>query len=116
MWIFLSEAFFSIVAHPTKKNILVVRARINGDIERVFGKVDVIVTPGRDYMYRAFIERGFVSRLIAEEVYDISATNFKDSVKDNDRHGAYFQVWTAMEKLQTRLHWKKNINQREFFR
>ena len=49
MWVFLNNAFLSIVEHRENQNILLVRARIKGDIERVFPGVMVHKTPEADY-------------------------------------------------------------------
>jgi hypothetical protein len=98
MWLFCNDSFLSIVA-PTatrKTRNLLVRARREGDIERVFGAVKVEHTPKRDYAYRAFIARRVVSRAMADEVERISYTNFKNSVEEIDRHDAYLSVWTTM--------------------
>lgn len=53
MWICLNDAFLSIVRKDCGPNELLVRARREGDIERVFPRVKVEVTPLADYLYRA---------------------------------------------------------------
>ena len=114
MWIFMSNSFLSIVAMPNDKNMLCVRARAPKDIHAVFPNVKITKTPMRDYMYRAFINRMIVADAIAAEVEGITATNFKDSVKDTARHGAYFNVWSAMMKYQDRIHFKPPAEEPEF--
>ena len=96
MWIMLSDAFFSVVADPERVDMLVVRARMKGDIERVFPKVRVYATPNRDYQFRAYLPRETVALTIARQIRTIKYGNFKDSVKDAARHDAYLSVWTVM--------------------
>jgi hypothetical protein len=105
MWIFLNNAFLSIVANPEGGKMLVVRARANGDIERVFPGVRTYQTKGRDYMYRAFLPRKAVADALAKQALGITATNFKNSVKENDRHDAYMGVWGRMNRFQGARHY-----------
>ena len=106
MWIFLNNAFISVVApapgSPAEgEDKLVVRARTSGDLARVFGD-DVIEqrSHGRDYAFRATVARKRVADAIAEQVRQIKYTNFKDSVEETDRHNAYVGVWHAMNSFQ----------------
>lgn len=100
MWIFMSDSFLSIVAHRTKPGILLVRARLPGDIKRVFPQAKVTVTPSADYMYRSELKADVVAARIAESIVDIDYDNFKNSISDPDRHDACMTVWSAMYRLQ----------------
>jgi hypothetical protein len=112
MWICLNDAFLSIVdekAAATRRtntdqsmdDVLLVRARIKGDIERVFGPdVRVQRTPNRDYMYRAHVSREDVAHALMAEVFQLDYGNFKDSVREDDRHSAYAAIWGIMYRLQ----------------
>lgn len=101
MWIFLSNAYLSIVSCPTDRTKLLVRARVRGDIERVFGSDHAVTkTPGRDYLYRATIPRRYVAAKMVCLVTDIDYGNFKDSVADNQYHDACSRTWFAMKALQ----------------
>jgi hypothetical protein len=93
MWIFLNNAFLSIVSAVDRPYDLLVRASRAGDIERVFPRVRVSVTLKSVYRFRAFVSRARVTRAIASQVSGINYTNFKDSVHDVDRHMAYLNVW-----------------------
>lgn len=113
MWIFLNNAFLSIVdtrpeTSKRRGNLpndpLTVRARFKGDIERVFPTARVTHTPDRDYAYRAFINRGTVAGVIAGSVHGLTAHNFKASVREKWRHDAYLNVWRVMEREQRRQH------------
>ena len=100
MWVFLSNAFLSIVVIEGDSDRLKVRARIAGDIERVFPEAKVEAWTGSDYAYRAVIDRERVAEALAEAARTISATNFKDSVSERWRHDVYFEVWRAMSAVQ----------------
>jgi hypothetical protein len=104
MWIMLSDAFFSIVQPATglAKTHLLVRARVAGDIERVWPNAVVEATPHRDYAYRALMPRAFVADAMAFAVLKIDYGNFKNSVPEDDRHDAYSRCWGAMHDLQVK--------------
>lgn len=102
MWLFLSDAFFSIVADDADPDRLLVRARFPADIRRVFPNVKVRTTPDADYRYRASVSREVVARALSTEVCGIRYRNFKDTVPASDRarHDAYLRVWSAMYSAQ----------------
>jgi len=105
MWLSLSDSFLSIVAleGPTADPAqLLVRARVAGDIERVFPTATVAHTPKADYAYRTILPRTMVATTLAAAVEAIDYTNFKNSVPDQARHDAYLECWTAMHDLQRR--------------
>jgi len=102
MWVFLSDAFFSIVEVKDRPESLLVRARFPDDIPRVFDCVGAKVqhTPDADYAYRAVIARDTVAFVISSEVNRIDYTNFKNSVTDEWRAHAYLNVWAHMASAQ----------------
>ena len=100
MWLCLNNAFLSIVDKDCAPDELLVRARRDGDIERVFPKAEVEVTLGNDYRCRARIKRADVAAAIAQRVMNIDYSNFKGSTKDKLLHDAYMGVWSAIGKLQ----------------
>ena len=102
MWVLLNNAFFSIVKNRNKKNELLVRARIKGDIEKVFPKANTFEDKDADYRHRAFIETNIVADKISNEVFKINYDNFKNSISKNDfnRTIAYSNVWKELYKLQ----------------
>lgn len=102
MWIFLNNAFLSIVADRDSDNLLV-RARIAGDIERTFPGFKVTEGGGSDYRFRAWVDRETVADTLRTQVQSIDYSNFKSSVKDTDRHDAYFDVWDTMRAYQHRV-------------
>lgn len=102
MWIMMNDSYFSVVKNRDKKDHLLVRARVEGDIERVFPKAKVIEGAGTDYKYRASIPKWIVSKIMRKEIEKIDYDNFKDSIPATDdfRHDVYFEVWTKLMQLQ----------------
>lgn len=102
MWIFLSNAFVSVVADRRDRTRLLVRARLAEDLARVFPDADVAETPAADYRFRASVPRAQVANAIARQVRAIRYDNFKGSVPvgDDERHDAYLGVWGVMHRLQ----------------
>lgn len=104
MWVYLNNAFLSIVAHRTKPQFLLVRARLSGDIERVFPGATVSESAHNDYRFRTEIKRAEVGRVLGEQAAGLKYDNFKHSVGEEDRHDAYVKAWVAMANLQRRRH------------
>ena len=103
MWVFLNNAFLSIVdpdKHGGPSPKLLVRARFEEDIGRVFPGADVEHTEDHDYAYRALILREIVSAKMAQSVEDIDYHNFKGSVAEKERHNTYADVWLVMFRAQ----------------
>lgn len=115
MWIFLNDAMLSVVVpskrdlpkHLLNADVLSVRARRKGDIERVFPGAKVIRLEGRDYDFRAYLDREDVADAMQRSVREITYTNFKNSVRDDARHDAYMDVWSAMLRLQNGTYHKR---------
>lgn len=100
MWLFMNDAFLSIVDKGGDGNSLLVRARRAGDIESVFPEASLQVGGGTDYRYRARIDRERVATAIADSIRKIDYRNFKSTVTDTNRHDAYMDVWSAMYAFQ----------------
>jgi hypothetical protein len=96
----MSDAFLSVVALRGQSGMRLVRARVAGDIQRVFPNAVVEETPDADYRFRAAIPCADVAATLASRLADIDYKNFKDSVRETDRHDAYMQVWSRMLALQ----------------
>lgn len=79
MWIFTRDGFLSIVQHNDKPDILIVRSRFKGHIERIFGVLADKDT-GTDYEYRAEISRAIVSGVMSDLIKDIDYGNFKNEL------------------------------------
>jgi hypothetical protein len=113
MWVFLNDAFLSIVDESAKKlrmrnrapsldDPLLVRARVKGDIERVFPGTRVVENEATDYRFRAVVRRSDVAQAIYDEAMRIDYGNFKASVEEDDRHDVYAEVWNAHFRWQSR--------------
>lgn len=102
MWIFLSDSMLSIVEDFNDPEMLLVRARIKGDIENVFPDAVVDSDVGKDYKFRASIPRKTVVEAITNRINSIDYFNFKSSVDiyDYERSNAYHDVWTSMLRYQ----------------
>lgn len=107
MWVFLNDAMLSAVA-AERRGFLVVRARCRGDLERAFRHVANLKVaespPERDYRFRTEVTREAFAAALAGAVQRIDYRNFKDSVREPDRHDAYLGAWRAMYRLQERRH------------
>lgn len=102
MWIFLSDAFLSVVADkadPSGERLLV-RARRSGDIERVFPEAEVFSVTGADYAFRALLPRQRVADAVQERLQSLDYANFKNSIEDPAYHDAALATWTAMHRYQ----------------
>lgn len=102
MWIVFNDSFLSIVQKPGDRDHLTVRARLRGDIEAVFPDAAVIEGAGTDYRFRARIPRQEVAAALSRRVMSLSYANFKGSVEDDERHDAYMQIWSVMDRVQRR--------------
>jgi hypothetical protein len=96
MWLFLNNSALSVVQHRDKKDVLLVRSRVQGDIERAIPEAQVWEDHEADYMYRAEVNRDDFKQALGRAVDSIDYGNFKASVPDTKRHTAYMNVWGAM--------------------
>ena len=102
MWIIMNDAFLSVVQNIYDEDELLVRARVEGDIERVFQDAEVFADEGSDYKYRSYLNKREVAKVIEWNVLDIDYGNFKHSVPKSDkkRRSAYDRVWSDLLRLQ----------------
>jgi hypothetical protein len=110
MWIFSKDAFLSVVQVKDNLDRLLVRSRVKGDIEKVFSSVKVVESAGTDYRFRAVVEREAVANVMKSMVNDIDYTNFKDQIKDHQRHWAYMDVWVDMVRMQDTMEYIENAS------
>lgn len=94
----------SIVDKGGDGSTLLVRARRQEDMTRIFPQAQVQVGGGTDYLYRARIDREEVAQRVAEAVRGIRYPNFKSTVDEEKRHEAYLQVWGEMADFQESGH------------
>jgi len=102
MWLFTKYGFFSAVRHNELADLIHLRARFAGDLERLFAAHNIAAeishTPGNDYPYRADVFCGAWSKICHDEALAIDYTNFKAAVHDGTaRDHAYLEVWAALK-------------------
>lgn len=100
MWIFLNDAFLSVVGHRDDSSKLLVRARREADILRCFPDSTPIRTEEADYRWRITVDRGAMKQAMSEAVDRIDYPNFKDSIREPKRHDLAMRVWGVMAELQ----------------
>ena len=86
MWIALNNSFLSIVENRKNSSELLVRARVKGDIEKVFPEAETFED----------------LKAVAYQVSEINYDNFKNSISKDEyqRHDAYLKVWGNLRTLQ----------------
>ena len=110
MWICLNDAFFSAVNKDCKPDEVMIRARREGDLEKVFND-EVLLSQGftaikptrytkSDYLFRAAVKRDHLKAALAAEVDRIVYSNFKASTRDHDLHKCYNRMWHAHADMQ----------------
>jgi hypothetical protein len=105
MWVILNNSFVSIVEHRDKPDVLIVRARFAGDIERFMRwplnkSGAVLCTPDADYRFRAYLARKDVQRAMVLAVAGVRYPNFKDSIKAAFRKALAMRVWSIFHAAQ----------------
>jgi hypothetical protein len=103
MWIYTTDGFYSVVEDHNDPDCLWVRARVEGDLERLWPDADVLETPEADYRYRAALGRQAVAAAVAKAVLGIGYGNFKDSIMDHRRSLFYVRIWAIMAEMQNAL-------------
>lgn len=121
MWGFLPEGFFSAVQDKKDPNMIVVRARIKGDLDNLRARFVPTLGPtigdeeGSDYPYRAYVPREDFALGAYKMVMDgITYTNFKSAVSSRRGHDKYYtaltKIWGIMAQFGMNMGWK---NQRK---
>jgi hypothetical protein len=68
MWLATQRGFFSIVKDRTNSDMVMVRARVRGDLENlqcVTGVVSpILITPSADYRFRLVVSRADLSTIL----------------------------------------------------
>lgn len=100
MWLMTNKSFVSIVEHRDNTNLLCVRGRFKGDVDRFLGDRCEVETPDADYRFRAVATRGDVTDRLAISISEVDYPNFKNSVREKWRHDAYLEVWGVMWREQ----------------
>ena len=101
MWLFSKHGFFSAVQNFNDENLIHVRARFEGDLERLcktYGvEPKVVRTPDGDYPLRMDFDRKKWGEILKGEGEAIDYTKFKPAVHDGTiRDRAYLAVFDTM--------------------
>lgn len=114
MWIYLKDGFFSIVEHEKSNRHVVVRARVKGDLEKVFNGSFVegpTFTPDADYRFRATIEKSSFAKVLAGQAAMIGYKNFKAAINDKERREYWYgRVWDDMSNMQEHLSMMEEVD------
>lgn len=113
MWIHHPNYFLSIIdpkgayggGEGIGGDMLLVRARFKGDLERAFGEgitKHVEETPNRDYRFRALVRRDLVAGVIESALLELDYKNVKGATRETWRHDAYAACHGIMEREQRR--------------
>ena len=115
MWLFTNRGFFSVVVHREHPHLLVVRARVREDRDRLRGElvdmmgdgkhlafITVEDTPDYDYPFRLVVGRALFSNYVGRLIFEgLTYDNFKSEAcrahdYDEERQRAYHDVWERM--------------------
>jgi 8-oxo-dGTP pyrophosphatase MutT (NUDIX family) len=110
MWLMTRFGFFSVV-RKGENEVLTVRARTKGDLERLRGHYLPQLGPlrqneGTDYPWRATVSSGYFEEAMKLIARDIDYSNFKNEVARSlgkDRAKRYGEVWSALYEMQEDL-------------
>lgn len=108
MWVFTSIGYYSVIEHRKDPKLLLVRARVKGDLEKFRDKYlsnlgEITITPTHDYPYRALAWKVEFAEAMKKIALDISYPNFKSEVskkQGNHRHDLYMKVWSVMRDAE----------------
>lgn len=106
MWIATNTAFVSVVEHRDDRDLVIVRGRIRGDVERFLNplpsglRVIEEVTPDADYRFRATVDRRAFMHALMRAGRGVKYPNFKGSVRAKRRHDLYLQLWGVLRSAQ----------------
>ncbi len=102
MWIFTSKSFLSVVVDRNHPSRLLVRARMEGDIEVMFPNAKAFIDEMADYKYRAFVTKNEFNSALEDYTVNLNYDKFKPSIPSHQalRQQAYLDVWAVMEAYQ----------------
>ena len=106
MWLVTTQGFYSVVAHRTKPEHLLVRARAREDLEALrlqLPSIELHEDASADYRWRAEVHRDDWRRTVMQLVDRIDYDNFKNEVARRQgmkREAVYHRVWRELQRLQ----------------
>lgn len=90
----------SIGAAFPASDYLVVRSRIQGDLERIFPNRDVLEYAGSDYRYRVYVPRHELASLLSAWCISLNYSSLLDAIVDPQRAQNYGSCREVMRRWQ----------------
>jgi hypothetical protein len=100
MWLCMADCFISAVQDRDDPNGLVVRARNEEHLTRLFPDEQLVTTCEADYVGRLFVTKAEFAAVVSQRITAISYTNFKNSVRDHPLHDLYSDFWGLHRRYQ----------------
>ena len=106
MWLVTTQGFYSVVAHRTKPEHLLVRARAREDLEALKKQIPSLEPcedPHADYRWRVEVHRDEWRRALVQLSDRIDYDNFKSAVATRQgmkREAVYHRVWRELLRIQ----------------
>ena len=113
MWVITTDGVYSVTAYdprrggerPDAEELLIVRARVRADLERIAEHVggEILDTPRADYPFRTVATRNAWWGYLEAATEAIDYTNFKSrvqTVRGRQRHDVLMRVWTDLRRLE----------------
>lgn len=103
--VYLADSYVSLIECAEDPAQLVVRACLDGDIDRFLGEhapqgMQIERTPGPGYLFRAVVSREVVAAALAGAVKSVRYRSLHGGTADDKRRAAYTACWSAMFRLQ----------------
>jgi hypothetical protein len=108
VWVISTRGFYSVVQGDADARLLLVRARVRADLERlaeILPGLEPWHDPAADYAWRARVERSEWAYALGVMAGEIDYRNFKDAVAERQgkpRARVYERVWSVLFSLQRR--------------
>ena len=109
MWMITKIGLFSVVAHRTNSEVVLVRARDRKHLEQLSslnptGKLEILDSPDADYPCRVIMDKARWGTISAWLTYEIDYPNFKDACANcldlSDNYIAFLHhVWALGRTL-----------------
>lgn len=96
--------FFSATRSLERPDMMQIRARCKGDLEnlkahcKLTGKI--LETPMADYRWRIICRPETFTRVATQLAEEIDYSNFKNSIRPDQKNKPLFAVWSAMQRFQ----------------
>jgi len=106
MWTITTRGFYSVVAHRTKPDTVLVRGRVRDDIEALgdlIPDLEVFEDGHADYRWRAIVPKADWLAALNTMADEVDYDNFKNAVakrQGSERAHLYHDVWSVLYRLQ----------------